>query len=437
MGLLDGVKSLFAKKQHAPTKFEFSEQAFSMLPFELIRKNESPFDGWDALGDGAPEEAKQFWKGCLIQYQLFIFHTIVAGKWGGEVASRILRTQRTKLNEAETGWGDNHVAGIENIQNAVTRALDTPLQVKGKGGEDLLAPLEYHLAMWFLVGSDGSPFKIDHDTLERDGAPRFVNEEDWKLALDLERVKTKTVDYFQRMMDLVNLTHEQVGTGALVPMTLDEVRSKVEGKTFREVCEFWEAHQGSAPSMGVLLGVSQRLYELAYWESGVSVQERGLAVKWGDAITEDIVQFFEQQNNFDGVKAIREAASHMKDNGDLNRPYGKAHERESAKSKKSSKRRSEKRADIRNGMWDDLQNFLVEHCEKGEEQRVTVGDLWVRFRSAAPWVSEHRGVFGAIIREAMTARFPSGVERKKDRGGYYFVGVGLCAEGSRVNSLAA
>jgi hypothetical protein len=110
--------------------------------------------------------------------------------------------------------------------------------------------------------------------------------------------------------------------------------------------------------------------------------------------------------------------------------YEMAHAREKAKSIKASRRRSEKRADIRNGMWYDLHMFLAEHCKKGEDRQVSVNALWASFVVYAPWVSEHRGVFGSLVHEAMTASFPTGVERERNRGGHFFVGVGLYGEGA-------
>jgi len=108
--------------------------------------------------------------------------------------------------------------------------------------------------------------------------------------------------------------------------------------------------------------------------------------------------------------------------------YAKAKKREKSKSRKSSVRRSEKRADVRNDMWSDLTTFLRNCCGSGDELSVTVTDLWTAFCHFAPWVSNDRGVFGHILHEALVAAFPSNTERKKNRSGYFYEGVGLRAD---------
>ena len=79
-------------------------------------------------------------------------------------------------------------------------------------------------------------------------------------------------------------------------------------------------------------------------------------------------------------------------------------------------------------MWSDLTAFLGDCCAKGGEMKATVTELWTAFCDYAPWVSNHRGVFGAILHEAMAATFTMGVERRKNRTGYFYEGVGLRAD---------
>lgn len=44
-------------------------------------------------------------------------------------------------------------------------------------------------------------------------------------------------------------------------------------------------------------------------------------------------------------------------------------------------------------------------CAKDGDQKAIVADLWDAFCNFAPWAPDYRGVFGAILHEAMAAVF--------------------------------
>lgn len=200
MSLLSRIKPLFGKHTEpavAPRQstWEMTESAYAMIPFDLAKKHEKPFDTYDALRDDIPPEMVSFWIGSLLQYLYFCFHVTTASTWGNEFAERILRHQVERLNELDPGWGDNHKNGIRKIYDLVKRASENPMFAKGKNGENLEVPLDYRVAVDFLVTVDGSPFRYDPEHPEH--RPEIPNDLDWKLCFDLEATRNKAMDYFQ------------------------------------------------------------------------------------------------------------------------------------------------------------------------------------------------------------------------------------------------
>lgn len=203
MGLLTSLKSFFSKKPATPISWEMTEEAYAMFPFHLLMTNQAPFDAWQEPGSHVAEGLRQFWKGSIIQYQLFVFHAVNGSTWGSEFAERLLRIQVRRLNESESGWGDLHEKGIRMIYNLIQRTQGAPMFFADKNGEQLEVPPENRLAVELLVTSPDSPFKTDRETANRVGPPTFPNEEDWKLAIDLENAKVKALEYFNRSATLV------------------------------------------------------------------------------------------------------------------------------------------------------------------------------------------------------------------------------------------
>jgi len=103
-------------------------------------------------------------------------------------------------------------------------------------------------------------------------------------------------------------------------LTVSKVREAICDKGFLEVCEYWEAAQKSGPSIGLLLGMNQRLYELALTAPDIPMEHRKLSLNWADEIGQGIEGFFASQNNQAGIDAFRKAVDFMKSTGDINRP---------------------------------------------------------------------------------------------------------------------
>jgi hypothetical protein len=105
--------------------------------------------------------------------------------------------------------------------------------------------------------------------------------------------------------------------------------------------------------------------------------------------------------------------------------YIRAHEREHTKSRKSSARRAANRAEIRADVAAELMAFMVACCAPDEDGKATVVDLWTAFCDFAPWLDEHRGVFGDLLHGAVQSMFHDGARRVRGREGYVFAGVRL------------
>jgi len=206
MTLLDCVRSMFGKSQPPPQPMfqEMTERFYAKVPIGLMLSGDEPFEENEGVCAKVPEDLRAFWVGTLTQYQLFAFYGVAYSTWGKDFAERILAHQVEIMNEAQSGWGDNHQAGVRQIYNIVIDASNNPVHVKGKNGEDLEVPVEYHVAMHLLITSPDSPY---HSTRES-GPPVFRNEEDWKLTIDLEHGKNHVLKYFNLMTKVVRFVPE-------------------------------------------------------------------------------------------------------------------------------------------------------------------------------------------------------------------------------------
>jgi hypothetical protein len=102
--------------------------------------------------------------------------------------------------------------------------------------------------------------------------------------------------------------------------TTEDVFAAIGTKSLLEVRAFWEVQQKQIVSMALIIGIYQRLYQLAYWEPGVPVEHRKIALTWADSLTETIENYYEKRDGLASVEALRKAVATIKE-GDLDRPY--------------------------------------------------------------------------------------------------------------------
>lgn len=201
MGFLSGIRAAFGKKPTPPSG-ELSERTYALLPIKLVADGEPPFDLPEAYSAKIPEHYRDFWKGSIMQYQLFTFQAVNASTFGQDFALKILGIQVAWMNEADPGWGDNHAAGIARIYDGIQKHLNDPMKVKGESGETLEIPLEVRLASDILLTSPDSPFRIDPE-FPVEPKDLFPKDENFTLAIDLERAKDASLEYFQRAASVV------------------------------------------------------------------------------------------------------------------------------------------------------------------------------------------------------------------------------------------
>ncbi len=204
MSVLGRIKSLFGRQQPAVQSAiqEVTEVFYAKLPINLLLSEEPPFNELNKVCGKVPANLRGIWKGSISQYQLFVFHAVNLSTWGNVFAERILALQKEQLNELQLGWGDNHEAGIRNIYDIVAKASDTPMYVKDNHGNNVEVPVENHIAMTFLITDESSPYNSSQES----GHPEFLNDEDWKLAIDLEHAKNESLAFFQHLVKFIRFT---------------------------------------------------------------------------------------------------------------------------------------------------------------------------------------------------------------------------------------
>jgi len=240
---------------------------------------------------------------------MFAFYIMTVGRFGNPVAEIVLRMQVSKLNEAPEMIGDQLEAGIRQIYGKVSSAVKQPVYVDVDGG-DVEIPLEYTIAIDFLIIGDEAPFAINRERFEKEGAPPEMGDNDIKLARCLEHGKAAAIDYFKRL-ETVQVLFDN--------LTVENIRAAICDKSFLEVSDYWGALKDRC-GVGFLIAMNQRLYELALWDQGVPAEERKLAFDFAEAIGSDLETYFTNQNAQDALGALRAAVAHMKESGDIDRP---------------------------------------------------------------------------------------------------------------------
>jgi len=176
-----------------------TEARYGEWHFGLLGRGEAPFDPGTRPGRRIPASLELCWRHSVASYQLCAFHAVNVTTRGAAFAERILRLQARFLDGLEAGAGEPYLAETRKLYAMVSQ----PLHVPTREGGLMEIPVDWRVAIDFLLTSPESPFKTDQESFSSAGAPTFPDDLDALLAEDLERAWNRASAHFQRLAQAV------------------------------------------------------------------------------------------------------------------------------------------------------------------------------------------------------------------------------------------
>lgn len=200
MSFINGIKSFFGTNSAKP---EVNFEILASLPVYQMIKEVTPFDNWRPPEAEIPDELVETFKIYTWLYQMYVFYALIGGRYGKEIADRVLRLQAERLNKIPGGLGNDLDAAIKQIHTTVAR-LDGKPQMLQVNGKDVCIPIEYSIALDFLIVGRDAPFYMDPELYSGGSIPE-MNGTDFALCECLEHGKQSAAGYFQPLLDEVKV----------------------------------------------------------------------------------------------------------------------------------------------------------------------------------------------------------------------------------------
>jgi hypothetical protein len=200
MSILSGIKAMLGKKEPAP---EVTLETFANLPLFRLLQEESPFNDWRSPDAEIPPGLEDSFKIYVWMYQMYMFYMLTAKRFGYEIAEKVLKLQAERLNKVPGELGKQLEVAIRQIHKNVVKQVNEPHIVEVKG-EKVEMPIEYAIAMEFLVVGKDAPFYINPEEYQTRNVPE-MNGADFALAECLEHGKHSAQSYFQPFAEIAKV----------------------------------------------------------------------------------------------------------------------------------------------------------------------------------------------------------------------------------------
>lgn len=201
MPILSGIKAIFKEKEAAT---EVTLETFANLPLFQMLQERTPFSNWRSPDAEIPAGLEDTFKIYVWMYQMYTFYMLTAKRFGYEIAEKVLKLQAERLNKIPgERLGKQLEVTIRQIHENVTKQVNEPYIVEVKG-EKVETPIEYAIAMEFLVVGKDAPFYVDPQEYQTGTVPE-MNGADLALALCLGHGKYSAQSYFQPLSEVVKV----------------------------------------------------------------------------------------------------------------------------------------------------------------------------------------------------------------------------------------
>jgi hypothetical protein len=135
---------------------------------------------------------------------MYLYYILSARRFGNDVAEKILEIQSARLSKSSDEIGKLLVVAIRQINQVVTSQINEPSVIEVSGNK-IQVPIEYAIAMEFLIAGKDAPFYVDPQNYN-DGNLPDMNGADFALAQCLEHGKTSAQSYFQNFSETANVS---------------------------------------------------------------------------------------------------------------------------------------------------------------------------------------------------------------------------------------
>lgn len=198
MSFLDKIRSAFGDKKGLS---EVSLEALALFPVMLLVEEKEPFSDWRSPTAVIPGALEEEIKVCVWMYQMWIFYAIVGKRFGHEIAEHVLHLQIEQLCQASEALGKQLELAIRQIQRNASRQMQEPHILETEGGR-IEMPIEYAIALEFLVSGKDPLFPVDQDKLQHGEPPSFGDPPaDMALAECLEHGKDIALPRFEALLE--------------------------------------------------------------------------------------------------------------------------------------------------------------------------------------------------------------------------------------------
>lgn len=197
MTFLSSLQSLCGSSLPGGT---LDEARWAQLPFYLMAHGATPFEESRGPGHQVPGQLAVLWRQAVASYQLCTFHAVNATVRGHVFAERVLGEQARFLDGLEPGLGAAHEREMRKLYDFASR----PMEITTRDGRLLEIPVDWRIAVDFLLTSPASPFRSEQATFSAEGAPSFPGAVDALLAEALERAWDRAATHFQALVEGVD-----------------------------------------------------------------------------------------------------------------------------------------------------------------------------------------------------------------------------------------
>lgn len=183
---------------------EISISTYANYPVSLMTGGKAPFSDWRNPGSNIEPGLEEMFRRCVLIYQMYIYYILTVKRFGNEIADKVLEIQVEQFNKVSGKMAEQFYQVLKNVHGIVSGRAENPCVITTEGG-NLEVPVEYSIALQFLIGLEDSPFYLTDEEYRARVVPDFRGQ-DFALEECLEHGGTAALKEFLVFTQEVNVT---------------------------------------------------------------------------------------------------------------------------------------------------------------------------------------------------------------------------------------
>jgi hypothetical protein len=200
MSIFGSLKKMFAKDQ-AP---EVSLEILSLMPVHQLVKGDAPFNSWMPPDLSVPQSLRDTFEGTAWMYQMYTFWTLLAERFGYDIAERALGYQTARLGRISSETAATLTQCVRRYHQISSEEIENPTIFPAPNGQAIPLGPEYRIALEALCGNVDSPFYVSPERL-RCGVSPDLKDNDFLLLQCLVHSRDQVRRYFEPMVKLAKV----------------------------------------------------------------------------------------------------------------------------------------------------------------------------------------------------------------------------------------